>query len=153
MADNPNKSTLSPLVWVLRWIWFVPPFIPITMILFWHPSVYKIILASFIKPGSAGYNAFTPFWIRIPPIGLSLMAVGWLLSAFVNALSTLIPFIIWIMMYTWGPVIMMAPIGTAVVVITTAALILSGVKYPTLEELTNNKAFVALRKLQVFEMA
>lgn len=153
MSKNSQKSTLNPLVWVLRWIWFIPPLIPITMILFWHPTMYKYILPLFVKKGSAGYNAFTPFWIRIPPIGLSLMAIGWLLSAFVNALSTLIPFILWLMMYTWGPIIFMAPIGTAVVVTITAILILSGVKYPTLDEITNKKAFKSLNQLQVFEMA
>ena len=57
------------------------------------------------------------------------------------------------MTYTWGPIVFMAPIGTALVVITTAILILSGVKYPTLDEITNKKAFKALNQLQVFEMA
>lgn len=153
MSNDSNKSTLNPLLWVVRWIYFIPPVIPITMILFWHPTMYKYILPLFVKHGTAGYNAFTPFWIRIPPLGLSLLALGWLLSAVVNALSTLIPFILWLLMYTWGPIIMMAPIGTAVVLLTTMILKLSGVKYPTLDEITKMKGFEALNKLQVFEMA
>lgn len=153
MSKDSKKSTLNPLLWVLRWVFFIPPVIPITMILFWHPTVYKYILPLFVKKGSAGYNAFTPFWIRIPPIGIGLLALGWLLSAFVNALATFIPFVLWALMYTWGPIIFMAPIGTAVVVLTTMILILSGVEYPTLEEITKIKAFQEIKKAQVFEMA
>ena len=153
MSNDSNKSTLNPLLWVVRWIYFIPPVIPITMVLFWHPTMYKYILPLFVKQGTAGYNAFSPFWIRIPPIGLGLLAIGWLLSAAVNALSTLIPFILWLLMYTWGPIIAMAPIGTAVVLLTTMILKLSGVKYPTLDEITKMKGFEALKKIQVFEMA
>ena len=153
MPKDSNKSTLSPLLWIVRWVYFIPPVIPITMVLFWHPTMYKYILPLFLKRGSAGYNAFAPFWIRIPPIGIGLLVIGWLLSALANALSTLIPFILWLLMYTWGPLIMMAPIGTAVVVLTTMILKLSGVKYPTLDEITKMKGFESLKKLQVFEMA
>ena len=95
-------SGLSPLAWILRWVLIIPYVLPITMLLFWHPNFWESIAGLFIKEESR--KMFRPFWVRIPPIGMPFMILGWLLNVVFNALSDLIPIIIvaFIYLQTFG---------------------------------------------------
>tara|TARA_B100001094_G_C17917022_1_gene664053 strand:+ start:326 stop:790 length:465 start_codon:yes stop_codon:yes gene_type:complete len=152
---NKNKSTLSPLAWILRWLLFIPHFLPFTAILFWHPDYWQTILALFIRKNGRGWNFFKPFWVRIPGIGLALLIVAWLTTAIINALSTMIPSIIFILIHgtLFLPIIFVPVFGIFITAIILILILAFGGKWPFISLDDLSKPFEPMQKVQIVDMA
>ena len=154
MADK-NKSTLSPAAWIFRWVLFIPHILPFTAILFWHPDYWKAILGLFLKNnGQTAWAFFEPFWIRIPGLGLGLMLVAWLLSAFLSALSTLLPSVIYLFLHgtVFLPSLFIPFFGIIITLIILAILLANGL-WPFIKFDDLVKYFEVITKMQPVDMA
>ena len=81
------------IIWFLRWLMLPsPPILIITAVLFMVPGFWQYIASMWLS--KRGRRIFNRWWVRIPPLGIGLMMIGWAVNVLSHLLSYFPPCII-----------------------------------------------------------